>query len=543
MGLAKHKKQNFLQGAAILTATVAIVKVIGAIYKIPLGNILTDEGYGYFNVAYSIYSLLLTLSTAGLPVALSRMIATANAEGRHMQVKRTFSVAHMAFFVLGLLGTLAMLLFPQQLATAMNSSAAAPSIAALAPSVVLVCLMSAYRGYTQGLSDMVPTSISQIIEVLSKLVFGLVLAWWALQRGLGLPMASAGAIVGVSVGSLLALIYVIVYKYRMDRNAPAPGALHDVPLSRGQTLKRLVAIGIPVTLGSSILSILGLIDTKLILNRLQFSVGLTEPQANTLFGVYSKAQTLFNLPSAFIVPLTISIIPAISAFVATRAHDSASKVSATSLKLTMLLALPAGVGLSVLADPIMKVLYPGSHAEGPVLLMILGVASFVVCLTLITNAILQAYGHERFPMYTMPIGGVVKIVLTWWLVGLESVGVRGAAIGSFACYLLISLINLFYIRYRLPGRLSLMKLTIRPLVSTCAMGVAAWLSYQGLLRVAGAIGLDTASRTGMLLCMCGAIVLAVIVYVIMIIATRAISAEDLEHIPKGERIARILRIK
>lgn len=532
-----------MQGAAILTATVAIVKVIGAIYKIPLGNILTDEGYGYFNVAYSIYSLLLTLSTAGLPIALSRMIATANAEGRPMQVRRTFSVARMAFFVLGLLGTLAMLLFPEQLATAMNSSAAAPSIAALAPAVVLVCLMSAYRGYTQGLSDMVPTSVSQIIEVLSKLVFGLFLAWWALKQGYGLPIASAGAIVGVSAGSLLALIYVIVYKRRMEKSAPAPGALRDVPLSSGQTLKRLVAIGIPVTLGSSILSILGLIDTKLILNRLQFSVGLTEPQANTLFGVYSKVQTLFNLPSAFIVPLTISIIPAISAFVATGAHDSAAKVSATSLKLTTLLALPAGVGLSVLAEPIMKVLYPGSHAEGPVLLMILGVASFFVCLTLITNAILQAYGHERFPMYTMPIGGVVKIILTWGLVGMESIGVRGAAIGSFACYFIISVINLFYIRYKLPGKLNILKLTIRPLLSTCAMGAAAWLSYSGLLRVAEAAGLDTGSRLGLLLCMCGAILVAVVVYLIMIIVTRAISAEDLEHIPKGGKIARILHIK
>ncbi len=545
--MAKNKKQNFLQGAAILAATVALVKVMGAIYKIPLGNILGDEGFAHFSVAYNIYNLLLSVSTAGLPVALSRMIASANAEGRPVQVKRTFQVALAAFFVLGFTATLVMMLIPKQLAGAMDDIEAAASISALAPSVVLVCLMSAYRGYTQGLSNMIPTSVSQIIEVLCKLIFGLVLAWWLLSSGYGLPNASAGAIAGVSIGSFFALVYIVIYKRRMDmdkdKEKTAAVLARDIPLSRKTTLTNLVKIAIPVAVGSSILSILTLIDTKLILNRLQEAAGFSYEQAKVYYGVYSKVQTLFNLPSAFIVPVTISVIPAISALVAVKNHIGAKGVTEASLKLTSLLALPAGVGLAVLSDPIINVLYPGSHSEGPVLLAILGVASFFVCFTLITIAILQAYGYERFPVYTMAIGGIIKIAVTWILVSNPDIGVRGAAFGTLVCYLVISLINIANIYSVIPEKPALGKIFVKPVVATCVMGLSAYLSYHALQRLFAGIGMSPDGRMPMLIAMCLSILFAVVVYLIMIIVLRAITREDLAFIPKGGKIAKILRIK
>ena len=307
--MSKQKKQSFLQGAAILAVTAAIIKVMGAIYKIPLGNILGDEGFAYFNVAYSIYAVLISLSSAGLPVALSRMIAASAATGNLNQVKRIFSIGRIAFFTLGMTATLIMALFPEQLAGIMEKPEAAPSIRALAPSVVFVCLMSAYRGYTQGMSDMIPTSVSQIIEVLGKLLFGLLLAWWFVSRGRGLELGSAGAITGVTLGSLMALIYVVVYKRKMDADNPQLKHAKDIPLSRSQTFKRIVRIAIPIAIGSSILSILAMLDTMLTLNRLQNAAGFSSVQASVLYGVYSKIQTLFNFPSSFIVPVTISVIP------------------------------------------------------------------------------------------------------------------------------------------------------------------------------------------------------------------------------------------
>ena len=541
--MAEQKKQSFVQGAAVLTAAVIIVKIIGALYKIPLGNILGDEGTAHFAVAYNIYSLLLTISTAGLPVALSRMISEANALGKRMQVKRTFNVAFMAFLVFGLIGTLIMMLFPKALAGVMDDIEAAQSILVLGPAVVLVCIMSAYRGYTQGLSDMVPTSVSQVLEVLCKLVFGLALAWLFVRKGLGLPTASAGAIAGVTIGSLIALIYIAVYKRRMDRKNAVPSAAPDVPQGSGQIFARLLKIGIPVTIGSAVLNIIALIDTKLILNRLQFGAGFSYLDAKVLYGVYFKVQTLFNLPSAFVVPITVSVIPAISAYIARKNYNDASAVTGAALKLCALLGMPMAVGMSVLAYPIMNVLYPGSNEQGPVLLAILGIASFFVCLTMMTNAILQAYGYERVPVYTMPIGGIVKIALNWLLIGNASIGVRGAAISSVVCYGVISVINIAVICIRIPKHPSFIKAFMRPLISTLVMGAAAYGLYSLFVILLERFGMSAGSRMGMLLAMGGAIVIACVVYLAMIVLIRAVSKEELELVPKGDKIAKILKIR
>ncbi len=536
--MADQKKQSFVQGAAMLTAAVVIVKVIGALYKIPLGNILGDEGMGYFGAAYNIYALLLTISTAGLPVALSRMVSEANALGRKQQVKRIFSVARMAFFVFGFVATLLMMLFPKALADAIDSPESAKSIFILGPSVLLCCIMSAYRGYTQGLSDMVPTSISQVLEVLGKLIFGLALSWLFLEQGMGLPTAAAGAIAGVTIGSFAALVYIVIYKQRREKRNTAPEALPDIPEARGSIFVKLLKIGIPVTIGSAVLNIIALVDTKLILNRLQFGAGFSYEEANILYGVYFKVQTLFNLPSAFIVPLTVSAIPAISTCIAKKQFKDASQVTGAAIKLCALLGMPMALGMSVLSYPIVNVLYPGSNEQGPALLAILGIASFFVCLTMMTNSILQAYGHERVPVWTMPIGGLVKIGLNWLLIGSPDIGVQGAAISSVACYVVISVINIAVICLRVPERPSFTKVFLRPVIATVVMGAAAWLSYTGIGTV-----IDTGSRFGMVLAMGAAIVFACVVYAVMIIVIRAITKEELELVPKGDKIARLLKIR
>lgn len=535
------KAQNYLHGAAILTATAAIVKILGGIYKIPLGNLLTDEGYSYFTVAYRVYSLLLTLSTAGLPVALSRLISTANATGRYNQVKRNFSVALTAFTILGLAGTLVMLLFPDWLAGLMNSPNASLSIMALAPAVVFVCLLAAYRGYAQGHENMKPTAISQIIEVVVKLVVGLGLAWLLSAQGYGLPVAAAGAILGVTVSEFLAFLYVFFCKRRIDRAKTRPLASPDVPDSRSRTLGRLLKVAIPITIGSSILSIIDLIDTALILNRLQSAVGLTETQASVLNGIYSKAGTLFALPSYFIVSITISMIPAVSAYLAKSRRREAAEIASSSMRMTALIALPAGVGLSVLSYPIMKVLYPEGAAEGPQLLAVLGIASFFLCMSVVTNSVLQAYGYERIPVYTLPVGGLVKILLNWVLVGNPDIGIYGAPVGSLACYAIITILNMIIISRKIPEPMRYGRVLFKPALSALVMGAAAYGVY--FLAHSFLPGLISSQRVELLLSLVLAIGVAVLVYFVMIILSRAITREDMKLLPKGEKIADILRIR
>lgn len=535
--MEKTKGQNYMYGAAILAAGVVIMKILGFIYKVPIANIIGDDGYSMFLATYNVYNVFLTLATAGLPVALSRMISEANAEGRPLQARRTFAVAWWTFFVIGLFCTLIMFLFPDLLAGGiLHNPDAAPSIRAMAPAVLLVCLVSAYRGYCQGFGNMIPTTVGQVLEVLVKVLVGLVLAYALMKAGKGKPLASAGAIFGVTVGSLAALVYMAAYKKRNYREAE--WETPDVPDSRGKILRRFLRIGIPIALGSSVLSLLNLIDSSLCMGRLQSAAGFSFQEAKTLYGVYGKAQTLFNLPAAFITPLTISVIPAIVSAITRGENDMATKISEDSMRIATVLAMPMGVGLAVLSYPIMKVIYPDSHGAGPMLLAIMGVASFFVCIVLMENAVLQASGKEKLPMYSMLAGGVVKIAVNWFLVADPRINIYGAPIGTLVSYLVMFLMNFVFMCFALDKNPRLSRILIRPGVSCALMGAAAWAVYGLSARFLGA-----ESWPRLALCMLLAVAAAVLVYLVAVITLRGVTKEDMKLIPGGEKLAKILHMR
>lgn len=544
--MATSKNQNYLHGAAILTIAVVIVKILGAIYKIPMGNILDDEGFAHFTVAYNLYNVLLTLSTAGLPIALAKLVSEANILDRPNQVRRTFSVATWAFVVLGVVWTVVMFMFPTELAVFMGDVKASQSILALAPAVLLVCVMSAFRGYTQGLSDMMPTSISQVIEVAVKVVFGLVVVIVLNNRGFSTPQLSAGAISGVAAGSLVACIYMaVVAKKRVASEAIRYSGTSciekDAPDSRGVILRRLIKIGIPIALGSCVLSVITLVNTKLIYDRLQFGAGVSLDEATVMFGVYSKALTLYNLPAAFITPLTVSVVPAIAGFLAKKEYHESRDVVESSLRISTIIALPMAVGLSVLSTPIMDGLYYGSAEQGTTLLAIMGAASFFVCLALMTTAMLQASGKERLPMITMLIGGALNIAINWYMVGRPDINIYGAPIGTLICYIVMSALNIIFVMTKMPEKPNLGKVFIKPAINCAVMGASAWLVYPAVLKVIGA-GIDP-SRKEILLALAGAIVVAVMVYFILTIITKTITMTDMKLLPKGEKVAKLLHIR
>ena len=304
-------------------------------------------------------------------------------------------------------------------------------------------------------------------------------------------------------------------------------------MGRRATLRKILMITIPITISSSILSIISLIDTKLVILRLQQGAGFLHEEALQLYGVYSKSSPLFGLSSAFIVPITTSVVPSNAAAMARKNRDEAKNVMESSLKVTNLIAMPAAVGLSVLAYPIFNVLYPNSNEKGALLLAILGIASYFVCMQLITDAILQATGYEKIALFTFPIGGIIKIIVNWILVGNRSINIVGAPIGTIVCYLLIVLFNLLFIKKGLARPPRLRKVFVRPLICAAIMGVAAYSVYSLLMKVLGR----------MLWAMAGAVVVAVIVYLLLIIALRAVTAEDMKLIPKGEKIAKLLHIR
>ncbi len=535
--MSKTPSQNYLHGAAILAASVVIIKILGAIYKIPLGNILGDEGYTHFMVAYNIYNVLLTLSTAGLPIALSRLISEANTMNRPMQVKRTYHIAMLTFITLGAIASLIMFLFPTELAAKMGDVEAAQSIWVLSPAVILVCIMSACRGYAEGHSNMVPTSISQVIEVVAKVIFGLVLAFILSKLGKSLPVLAAAAVSGVTVGSLVAAIYIFISVHRQYHPSTLRASELDIPESGGVIFARLIKIGVPIALGASVSSLMTLIDSNLVLNRLQGAAGVSYSEAKVLYGVYAKALTLYNLPAAFITPLTISIVPAIAHALTAKRRTEAKNITESSLRIATIIALPMAVGMCVLSYPIMRVLYPTSAEQGPALLAVMGLASFFVCMVLMTTAVLQAYGKERFPVYTLLAGAVLKVIINWVLIGNPSIGIYGAPISTIVCNAFMCVMNYVFIVQKANAMVSLKNILLRPAISSVVMGVAAYGVYRLVFSV-----LPGGGRLVLVLAMCAGVGIGVILYLILTVKTKAVTKEDMDLLPGGEKLARLLRI-
>ncbi len=541
--MAEENRQNFLHGAAILAAGVVVIKILGAIYKIPLRNIIGETGYGYFFAAYTIYNFFLTISTAGLPVALSRMISEANTLGRPCQARRTFRVAMVTLGVLGLVFTLLMLLFPTEMAIAFVSKATVSRcVFAISPSVLLVCLTSAFRGYIQGNGNMKPTTVGQVVEVLVKVVVGLALAIWFTRMGKSVPVSAAGAIFGVSVGSLAALLYML-WSYLKEYRGPAAlkcAASDDVPDSVGRTLWRFVRIGVPITLGASVMSLFSLIDTKLINMQLPHVPGIGPALADELYGAYSTMTTLYNLPAAFITPMSIAVVPAISAAAVRRARGEVGSITESSLRISAVIAMPMGAGLAVLAGPIVELMFRDSNAAGPVILTYLGIASVFVCISLVSNAILQADGKETLPIISMLAGGAVKIACNLLLVSRPEIHILGAAIGTIACYAVICILNCIFISRNMKVSIRYGKAFLPPLVSSAVMAACAWAVYGLAARL---LHVGQSGRIMLAAALVAAIGIAVAVYLVMVIVTRSVTLEDMKLIPKGEKIAKLLHIR
>ena len=532
------KKQSFLGGAAILASAVAIVKLIGAFYKLPLNNILGDVGKTYFNTAYEIYSVLLTLSTAGLPLAISKLTSQAQAQGRENEKRKILRVALVLFFIIGAVGSLFMYTFAAQLAEFQNNKSAFWPIRVLSPAVFCVCLLACIRGYTQGQGNMTPTASSQVLEALCKLGLGLPLAWYLLHMGSELEIGAAGAIFGVTAGTVVSLLFLIVYLMRHRSSAKSL----DVPSSSGDLMKAILAIGIPITLSGSAMSIITVVDTKIILGQLQAGLGLTEEAASALKGQYSFAMDMVNMVASFVYPVTTSLIPYAAAALTRNDYAGASRTISTGFRLIALLALPAGIGLSALSTPIMRLVLPSKQeaawAAGPHL-QVLGIACIFVCVMILTNAILQTYGKEKLPIFTVIVGGVVKVVMNYILVGNPEINIHGAKYSTLACYGVIVALNLFFVWKYSPEKPRYFALFAKPVLASVLMGVCA----KGAYGLAGGALSASTSYGGNALATLVGIGAGVAVYAVLVIVLRILRAEDVRSLPKGEKIAKLLHLQ
>ena len=527
------KKQNFLQGTALLAMSTAIVKVIGAVYKIPLNAIIGEQGFGYFNTAYEIYAVLLMISTAGLPVAMSRMISAASANGHYGQVRRIYSTARAIFLGLGIAGSLLMTVFCRQLAAFQNQPDAWAAIGCLGPCVLLICVMSTFRGFFQGQSNMIPTSVSQVLEAVVKLIVGMVAALALLKMTQQIPLAAGGAILGVTASCLVSAIYL----YNCFRKAYKVLPASDEPVdSFGATAKALLAIAIPITIGSAGLQVLTMLETKIYMGRL-LGLGFSQDEADTMRGIYGMTQTIFNMPCAFIPAITISIIPAITAKLTLGDNGGAKATEESAARITGLICMPCAFGLAVLAEPVTALLggYEGEKLVLATKLMtVLGLCIMFNAVVLLTNAMMQAHGHVNIPVINMFVGGFTKLAIVFLLTGNPAINILGTPIGTAACYLIITLLNVISMNRCVPQPPAILRNLVRPFLAAAIMGGCAWGAWWALKNIAG-IG------SSLILCALPVMV-GVVVYVVAVIALKAITREDCLLLPKGAKIAKLLHL-
>ena len=542
------KKQNFLQGAALLAIATAIVKLIGAFYKLPLNMAIGAEGYSYFTTAYDIYSVMLLISTAGLPVAVSRMISQASTLEHYTRMRKIFRTSLVMFAIMGALTSVLMIFGAKPLANIMNQPDAWISIACLGPCGILICLMSAYRGYFNGQGNMVPTSVTQVIEAFIKLVVGLALAFLLIRMTGNVAMAAGGAILGVTMGSAVALVYMLAKFRPAYKSLPVT---HEDPGSTRDTVKELLTIAIPITIGSAGLQLLTVIESGLYMDRLVYLIesgqymshmvgGAVTAQkaAATLKGLYNMTQTIFNMPCAFIIPIAVSVLPAVTSFLTLGDHKGVRETEESAARITGLLSLPCAVGLTVLARPIMALLggYEGEQLELSAQFMaIQGITVFLYAIIQYTNALLQSHGYVNVPVINMLSSGVVRLVLVYVIVGNPNLGLMGAPLGAFIGYLLIAVLNLIAIQRKVEQKPKLLKNLLRPAMPALVMGVVVFFCYKALV---GVLGID-----GSRVILAGApIDVGVVVDFVCVVLMKSITREDCLLLPKGEKIAKLLRL-
>ena len=525
-----QKKNGFLGGVAILSIAGLLSKVIGMLFRIPLTNAIGMEGLGLYQLVYPTYTMLLAVSTAGIPVAISRLVSESVALGRHRDARAVLRAALPVLSCIGLFLMILMIASADSLAAQRRNPEISVGFIALAPAVLIVSVMSAFRGFLQGHSNMEPTAVSQMIEQVGKLVFSLPLAIYGLR--FGLVWAAAGALLGVSLSELLALAYVFIVYLRGRPAQRALEATQAEPPPRTRTLAwRIIRVAIPITIGSTIVPIAGYIDSAMIPGRLT-AAGLGPSAATTLYGMLSgAAYTLINVPTVLATAVCVNLVPAISAARIDGRRTVMENTSMLGLRLGSLIGFPCAVGMSLLAEPIIHLIYSVPAEEIVITGQILSLSALTILpFTMVqaTTGVLQGAGMQKVPMYSLVAGVVCKIILNYILVAIPSLNIYGAPLASLSCYLVSMTITLWYIHVRVGVRLRWGSLLLRPGAATLGMAAAVVLCTAVL---------DMSRRLNTLV----AVAVGVVAYAVLAVALGVIRREDMAHLPGGRKIEALLK--
>lgn len=481
----KQKSNTLISGAAWLALSTIILKIIGLIYKIPLSYMLGDEGMGYFNSAYTVYVFFYVIGTAGIPKAISILVAKREAETQGTG-DAAFRSAFRFFFVLGLILLAIFLLGVDAFASAIGNPKATLAMYSIAPSVLFVCAGGVIRGYLSGRMRFAPIAISELISGVLKLVIGLLLARIAIQMGKSLPTVAAYTILGITVGSLISLIYLALVYSKHSQKA----CKHT---EKG-IIKDILGIAIPITLASAVASIVNILDLTVIMNGLEDS-GFAPSVSNVLYGNYTTlAVPMLSLVSTLISPITTAILPMLASTHIKKGREEYSGHLGFALTVTSFLTVPAGIMFACFSPEILSVIFEESSAIlGAPFLAALSPAVLLLGPLVVINTALEAAGKPTTAFISLSVGALVKLTVGVCLLKYTDLGVLSAPIGTSVSYAASYCISRISIAKMKDVKLSVFKSLAAPFI---ASSLSAFLTLN-LLKL---LDFSTTSRLSGLLC-------------------------------------------
>ena len=520
----KSKAESFLKGTLILTVASFVVKVIGSLNWIFVSRILGGEGIGLYQMAFPIYFFAMSISQAGVPVAISIITAERVALKDVFGARRVFRISMTLMVFTGLLFSLltyfgAGWLIEWQF---IRDPRAYMAVVALSPTIFFVTLLASSRGYLQGWQRMTPTAVSQIVEQIFRVLTMVLFA--SLLLPMGLDYAAAGASLGAFAGAIGGLLVLVYYHWKLDKDiereygpnlAPPQG---EAPAPLGAIVRRIFSLALPVSAASIMLPIVSNLDLLIVPQRLEVA-GYTVPQATELFGYLTgMAVPLVNLATILTASLAVSIVPAISEARALKDTQRVYNQTAAAVRISNFVCFPAFVVVFVLATPISTLIYNAPGA-GPAVL----VSSFsIVLLGLhqVSTAVLQGLGHPKIPMINMILAAAVKVALNWILTAIPWLGIMGAAWATAADMGVAAVINLYFIWRYIGYRMELLQL-FKTMAAAAFMAGAVYLFYSFVMSTLAVNAVATF----------GSVFVGVIVYVAALILVRGLLEEDMARIP------------
>lgn len=525
-------KDSFLKGALILGLAGVIVKIMGGFFRIPLGNMIGSEGMGYYQAAYPVYTLFLTLATAGFPTAVAKLVSEKVAIGNFKGANKIFKVSHTVLFITGIISFCILFFGADYIVTnIMKNPGALYSMKAIAPALLFVPAMSAYRGYFQGRQDMTKIAVSQVAEQFFRVVLGLTLAY-LLMKSLGQAFGAAGAISGATIGSIASMLY-LMFAYmlgRKERRAEIDASQRFKDERVSYIFKKLLTVAIPITIGASVMPLVNMIDNVIVIRRLM-EAGFTYKVANSMFGqLTGMAMATINLPAVITTAMSMSLVPAISKAYALGNKSKARKDTKSAVKVTLLIVLPCAFGMASLAIPIMGLLFPHEPSSVGTILFTLTPCVLFLGLIQTLTGIIQGMGKPIVPVIALCVGMLCKIVISYTLTGIPDINVLGSAFGTVTAYFVAAMINLLYVKKHMNVNFSKKEFIIKPFITVMTMFIMVKLSYGALVGFLG-----NSISTIIAICIGG------IVYVVVILGIGGIKKEEILTMPKGDKLYKLLK--